>query len=232
MSDLQKLQHDLKFILGYVFKDLNLMCMALTHRSLDSAHNERLEFLGDAVLGMLVAEQLYLRYPDYTEGQLSQARAALVSGKQLASLARDLGLDRFVRVGNSERQRKTIQSSILSNVFEAIIAAIYIDGGVESAKKVVVKVFLPLFDSENISQSHKNYKTLLQEFLQAQGLPLPVYSLERRSGKPHNQQFEVSCLIKRLSVVCVGKGRSIRSAEQMAAKACLNSLNYSERKHD
>lgn len=225
MKDWKVIQEKLTSILGYRFQDLSLMSLALTHCSYGPEHNERLEFLGDAVLGMLIAEELYARYPGQAEGQLSRARSFLVSGKHLAELSFALGLDQFIQVGNSERQQKKIQLSILANTFEAIVAAVYLDGGIIAAKKVVINVFSEALDVSDFNQVNKDFKTQLQELLQAQGLPLPIYVLECRTGKPHKQLFEISCSIKTFSVVALGKASSIRAAEQLAAKECLSLLN-------
>ena len=211
--------------LNYQFRDPNFLKIALTHRSKGGDHNERLEFLGDAVVNFVVAEILFHQYPTATEGDLSRWRASLVNRDTLADLAKefDLGLYLFLgpgemRSGGSERQ------SILSCAMEAVIGAVYLDGGFEAARKCIVAWYAPWLQSLSSAASHKDPKTLLQELVQSRRLPLPVYLVDSVDGEAHQQMFTVSCQIEGLPDKSFGKGTSRRRAEQEAAAAMLGVL--------
>ncbi len=219
--DLERLQR----MLGYRFDDPALLRRALTHRSAGSRNNERLEFLGDAILGFEVAENLYRLHPDATEGELSRARAQLVKRETLARAARRLELGQYLILGAGElRSGGQSRDSILSDALEALIAAVFIDGGVEAARALVRR----LLDEEIAAcaprQQPKDAKTRLQELLQARGLRLPRYEVTQVTGDAHDQRFTVTCTVEDLSLETRGSGTSRRKAEQEAAGAMLERL--------
>ncbi len=216
--DIERLQRRL----GYRFERENILLQALTHRSAGAKNNERLEFLGDAILGFEVAEQLYRRHPHATEGQLSRARAQLVKRETLALVARRLELGDYLILGTGElRSGGQNRDSILSDAVEAIIAAVYIDGGMAPARDLVS--FLLQKEIAAISpESHsKDPKTLLQEMLQALGYALPHYEVISVEGSAHEQLFHVKCTLPGLNLERNGQGRSRRKAEQQAASRML-----------
>jgi ribonuclease-3 len=212
--------------LGYSCRDAGLMEAALTHRSAAGAHNERLEFLGDAVLNCLVAELLYRLYPNADEGELSRQRASLVSGDTLAETAVTIGLGEELRLGPGElRSGGFRRRSILADALEALIGAVYLDGGLEAAREVVGRLL-----TERVAQladvaDLKDPKTRLQEYLQARGLPLPSYSVEQVRGDAHLQTFDVRCDVAALGLSARGSGLSRRRAEQQAAEEILRQID-------
>ncbi len=210
---------------GYRFKNSKLLRQALTHKSYSSEHNERLEFLGDSVLNFSITAILYRRFQDLDEGRLSQLRAQLVCGESLAEVAHELQLDDVLLLGLGEaksggRRRK----SILADSLEAVLGAIYLDSDVTTVSAVIEQWFASRIAGIDPSQSSKDAKTQLQEWLQARQLPLPEYSLVTTTGKAHQKQFTVQCKIEPLPQPVTGKGRSRRSAEQLAASQALERL--------
>lgn len=207
---------------GHTFRDPDLLSQALTHRSAGAPHNERLEFLGDAVLGALVAESLFARWPSADEGTLTRARAELVRESSLAAVARELDLGARLVLGPGElKSGGHRRDSILSDALEAVIAAIYLDAGLETCRDVV----LPLFEKTMIALASgrvaKDAKTRLQEWLQGRQKALPVYELLSESGEEHAKTFLVRCALHDAGVAAEGQGSSRRAAEQQAAEAVM-----------
>jgi ribonuclease-3 len=210
---------------GYRFRDTRHLDHALTHRSATGQHNERLEYLGDAVLGFIIAENLYRRLPDATEGDLSRLRASLVKGGTLAQLALDAGLGGWLKLGSGELKSGGYRrESILANALEAVIGAAYIDGGFDATQEMVLALFRDRLDNLPPADELKDPKTRLQELLQSRGLPLPVYIMESRSGEAHEQSFLVSCTLPDSGKTSSGAGRSRRQAEQEAAGRMIETL--------
>lgn len=212
--------------LGYRFNHPELLRQALTHRSHSLPHNERLEFLGDSVLNCAVAGLIFRHFPNLTEGNLSRARANLVNRQALAELAQTLELGESIRFGDGELKSGGDQRpSILADTLEAVLGAIYLDGGFARAEEVVVALFTPLLQGLDPQTLGKDAKTLLQEFLQSRRLPLPQYSVIATTGEAHQQQFEVECVVPKLNIRTVGKGASRRGAEQEAAKEAYEKIS-------
>ncbi|WP_017461131.1 ribonuclease III [Dyella ginsengisoli] len=210
--------------LDYRFRDLSLVDLALTHRSVGRPNNERLEFLGDAFLGAIVAEMLYEAHPNASEGELSRLRAQLVNGQALAVIARELELGDRLRLGPGELKSGGFRrESILADAFEALIAAVYLDGGFDACRGVVQQLFSDRIAA--LPRSSKDAKTRLQEHLQALGLPLPRYELVASHGDDHAKQFDVRCMVSEpLVVEAAATGSSRRAAEQEAAESVLSRL--------
>lgn len=205
--------------LGYRFNRPELLRQALTHRSHSLPHNERLEFLGDSVLNCAVAGLIFRHFPNLTEGNLSRVRANLVNQQALAELAQTLELGESIRFGDGElKSGGDRRPSILADTLEALLGAIYLDGGFAQAEEVVISLFTPLLHGLDPQTLGKDPKTLLQESLQSRRLPLPQYSVIATTGEAHQQQFRVECLIPKLNIRTVGEGASRRGAEQEAAK--------------
>ncbi len=216
--------------LGHRFTDPALLATALTHRSLSPHHNERLEFLGDAVLGMAVTDWLYGSRPEATEGELSRLRARLVRGESLASLARDqLGLEGLLRLGEGEMKGGgQFRASLLANAFEAVIGALYLDGGYLAVQRAVKALLQPVLEALPVSDDLKDPKTRLQEWLQGRGRALPVYEIRKVSGPEHHRYFTVACVIDRDGGEFVAAGGSRRRAEQAAARRALQGLGVEQ----
>jgi ribonuclease-3 len=211
--------------LSYTFKDPSLIQRALTHRSAGKNHNERFEFLGDSVLGLVITEELFKLFPDATEGELSRMRASLVNGKVLAEIALELELGQYLLLGAGERKsggkRRT---SILSDAVEAIIAAVYLDSGLPDSNRVVKSMFQDRLRTDAFPTQQKDSKTRLQEYLQAAGLALPKYTVTETAGEAHDQTFTVECVVTPLKEPCFGSGKNKRLAEQAAAEKVLTLL--------
>ncbi|MFO1407228.1 MAG: ribonuclease III [Steroidobacteraceae bacterium] len=209
--------------LGYRFGDAALLDAALTHRSAGRSNYERLEFLGDAVLNFAVAVLVYRAFPSADEGDLSRYRATLVSGQSLADLAAGLGLGEQLRLGSGELKSGGFRrDSILADALEALVGAVYLDGGTDAAAAVVERLVAGrVAGLPQAAADLKDPKTRLQELLQAQGRPLPVYEIEDVSGEPHEQQFIASCDVPGLGIRETGDGTSRRRAEQAAAQRVL-----------
>jgi ribonuclease-3 len=210
---------------GYNFRDESLLEMALTHRSVSASNNERLEFLGDALLGAIVAGKLYDRYPDLPEGDLTRLRSSLVKRETLARLARGLDLGDILKLGEGERKSGGWRrDSILSNALEAIIGAVYLDSDFDTCKQFVSGLYEDMLDEINVDSITKDPKTALQEFLQARKLPLPTYSIVAEEGQAHQKKFTVECVVARLDTPIRASGKSKRNAEQAAAGKTLKVL--------
>jgi ribonuclease III len=220
----------LKQALDYEFRDGLLLEAALTHRSAGGKHNERLEFLGDAVLNCIVAKLVFSEFGAADEGDLSRFRSSLVSGEALAVIAAEISLGDQLRLGSGELKSGGFRrKSILADTLEAVFGAIYLDGGFDAAARVIERLFIPRMDRLPTAAELKDPKTRLQEALQAQGLPLPTYAVDSIAGEAHNQQFEVSCSVESLGLRTLARGPSRRSAEQAAAQLLLNELIRDEK---
>jgi ribonuclease-3 len=216
--------------LGHRFARQDLLVRALTHRSFGAAHNERLEFLGDAVLSLAVSDLLYARFGESDEGDLSRVRAHLVREDSLHRAAVAVGIPDVIRLSDSEARGGGAQrASILADALEALIGAAYIDAGFEAARHVVQRLFGEVIATTDADAWAKDAKTELQEWLQARRLPVPTYSIVATRGQAHAQVFEVACEVPTLGLREAGEGRSRRSAEQEAARRLLDSLKASDR---
>jgi ribonuclease-3 len=204
--------------LGYVFRRPELLAQALTHRSHGANHNERLEFVGDAVLDCAVAAALFERFPGIPEGELSRVRASLVNRDTLARLGRGLGLSAVIRLGEGElRSGGHERPSIIADALEAIFGAVFVDAGFDAARAVIERVYAPELIDLDPAALGKDPKTRLQEWLQARRIPVPEYSVTGVVGEAHAQTFTIECRIPSIAVVAVGSGTSRRAAEQAAA---------------
>jgi ribonuclease-3 len=211
--------------LGHRFSHAEVLEQALTHRSAGVPHNERLEFLGDALLDFLVADALYRRFGQADEGRLSRLRAGLVRKESLAGLARTLDLGAYLNLGAGElRTGGHARDSILADALEAVLAAIYLDGGMGAAQRVVSAVFGPQLDAIDPDEPLKDPKTRLQELLQGRRHALPDYEVVAVDGSQHAQQFQVRCRLPELGAETRGHGSSRRRAEQQAARRMLERL--------
>jgi ribonuclease-3 len=212
----------LQTALGYEFNSKPLLQQALTHRSHSGVHNERLEFLGDSVLNCVVASMLFDRFAKIDEGDLSRLRANLVKQQSLYEIAQRLELSQFLRLGEGELKSGGFRRpSILADTVEALFGAIFLDGGFESARGVINKLYQPVLVTVDPKTLGKDAKTLLQEYLQSRKIALPVYTVVATHGAAHNQEFEVECAVPKLSIQVLGSGGSRRAAEQAAAKKAL-----------
>lgn len=212
--------------IGYAFTQSALLSQALSHRSVGRHNNERLEFLGDSILNHLVAEHLYVAFPRAREGSLSRMRAEMVKGETLAAVARELKLGEYLMLGPGElKSGGHRRDSILADALEALAGAILMDGGLEACRRFVVQVLESRLAALQDVELDKDPKTRLQEYLQSRGLPLPDYQLMDVSGNDHDQEFRVSCRLVKPKSAAEGTGRSIRRAEQEAAKTALGLLS-------
>ncbi|WP_318826601.1 ribonuclease III [Burkholderia cepacia] len=211
--------------LRYEFRNAELLRQALTHRSHSATHNERLEFLGDSVLNCAVAALLFQRFSKLDEGDLSRVRANLVKQQSLYEIAQALNISDGLRLGEGElRSGGFRRPSILADAFEAIIGAVFLDGGFEAAQGVIKRLYIPILDHIDPRTLGKDAKTLLQEYLQGHKIALPTYTVVATHGAAHNQQFEVECTVPKLDVKVSGSGASRRAAEQAAAKKALDEV--------
>lgn len=211
--------------LGYAFEDADLLRQALTHRSAPGQNNERLEFLGDAVLDLVVSEYLFRYHAGAPEGDLTRLRASLVNDSSLAALAAELGLGEHLLLGGGERKAGGHRrDSILADALEAIFGAVYLDGGFEASQSLIEKVFGQRLVDLPAAEELRDPKTQLQEWLQARGVGLPDYDLVKVSGAAHRQRFEVSCRVDEQAAVTEGVGSTRRNAEQQAAERMLSLL--------
>ena len=219
--------------LNYKFRCPELLRQALTHRSFGTPHNERLEFVGDAVLNCVVGLTLYERFPALPEGDLSRVRAGLVNRETLASVARRLSLGAEIQLGEGEmKSGGAARSSILADTLEALIGAVFLDGGFESARNVIVTCYAEVLRDVDPATLGKDPKTRLQEWLQARRWPVPEYVITATSGEPHEQRFTVECRIPGLTIVATGEGSNRRAAEQAAAEAASVLAVATERQGD
>ena len=216
--------------LGHRFADPALLRRALTHRSFGAEHNERLEFLGDAVLSLAISALLYHQFSDSAEGDLTRVRAHLVREQSLHRVALALGVPEMLRLSDGEGRGGGAQRpSILADATEALIGAVYLDGGFDAAQGLVQRLFGDVIQDTDAGNFGKDAKTELQEWLQARKLPVPVYNIVATRGQAHAQTFELECTVPALGLAERGEGRSRRSAEQEAARRMLLVLNASHR---
>ena len=214
--------------LAYRFSRPELLRLALTHRSHSLAHNERIEFLGDSVLNCVMAALLYGRFPSLREGELSRHRANLVRQDTLAEIAQSLHLGEELRLGEGEIKSGGFRRpSILADALEALLGAIFLDGGFDAVCGVIERLYALLLDQIDPNASGKDAKTELQELLQARRLPLPQYSLLQTRGEAHAQEFEVECAVEVLNIRVRGTGNSRRGAEQTAARVAIARISPS-----
>lgn len=221
-SSLQRLEKKI----GYQFKDENFLKLALTHRSANGTHNERLEFLGDSILSFVVADELYHRFPKVDEGDMSRMRATLVRGHTLAELGREFQLGDYLYLGPGELKSGGFRrDSILADAVEAIIGGIYLDSDTEVIRGIILAWYKTRLDSIEPGVSQKDPKTRLQEYLQGRRKPLPTYTVTKIKGEAHNQEFTIECIVAGLDEPVIGKGSSRRKAEQSAADIALGQVN-------
>lgn len=211
--------------LGYQFKDPAILTQALSHRSVGSTNNERLEYLGDSIIGYVVAEILYLQFPERSEGDLTKMRAALVRQKTLSILARDLNFQDYLIMGSGEfKSGGYTRDSVLSDTFEAVVGALYLDGGIQVVKNILEKLYEDRLKTINVAELIDS-KTALQEMLQKQELSLPVYQVIAQSGKAHRLAFTVSCKVPGIETAFIAISSSRKKAEQSAAELAVEALN-------
>jgi ribonuclease-3 len=211
--------------IDYRFRDAGLLQEALTHRSAGAINNERLEFLGDSILNTVVSIRLFERHPEAAEGDLSRMRARLVRGSTLGDLAMEIGLGGELNLGEGERKSGGFRrSSILADAFEALIGAIFLDGGYALCQEVVLDFFDPLIDTLPDAEELKDSKTRLQEWLQGRGRPLPEYRLHSEEGADHAKEFFIRCRLTDQAREVEASGSSRRKAEQAAARLMLDAL--------
>ena len=207
------------------FQHLSLFEQALTHRSAGNINNERLEYLGDAVLGMVIANRLYRRFPQASEGQLSRLRSLLVKRQTLAEIGVEIQLSKYLVMGAGElRSGGQSRDSTLADAVEAILGATYLELGNDAVESLIDHLFSKRLQSLTLEQCEKDPKTRLQEYLQSLNLPLPEYRVLSLSGKQHQQRFSVKCRVKILKQEALGNGMSRRKAEQDAARRLLQEL--------
>ena len=223
---MNKAESWLEKTLHYRFKNAELFQQALTHRSATNYNNERLEFLGDAVLDFVVSEAVYNARPDAPEGDLSKLRASLVRDESLAELAADLGLGEHLILGSGEKKSGGHRrESILADALEAIFGAVFLDRGFAAAKQVIDGVFEQRYISLPDAEELRDPKTRLQEWLQSRKMALPEYELVDVSGKEHKRKFKVTCTIVETSAVTSGESTTRRKAEQKAARKMIELVN-------
>ena len=219
---MEKLQKNI----DYHFSDAALLKQALTHRSVNKNNNERLEFLGDSILGCVISHELYHRFPLVDEGQLSRLRSSLVRGQTLAKLAKTLNLSETLVLGQGELKSGGFRrESIQADAFEAILGAIFLDSDYVTVSAVILKLYDELLSDASPDDSLKDFKTQLQELLQKKGHSLPIYELIKTKGQDHNAVFYVSCHIKEFNLSVEENAKSIKRAEQACAESILESLS-------
>ncbi len=213
--------------LGYFFKNIKLLENALTHTSLKTHYNpsnERLEFLGDAVLGMVISGYLFKKFPDYSEGKLTKIKSVVVSRTTLAKIGMKMDLKMYISVGKGLMTSSTLPKSLIANVFEAIIAAIYIDGGLEEASNFITRELKHEVNLVCNNQHEKNYKSILQHFCQKQHGHTPKYKVIKQTGPDHKKTFEVVVMLNNVDYG-TGLGNCKKEAEQLAARKTLETFD-------
>ena len=223
---------DLEKRIGYSFKNLSFLEQALRHRSslqkdnLEPGEaNELMEFLGDAVLGLVTAEYLYCQYPDENEGKLTQLKSLVVSGQALSQCAGEMALGDFIIMGTGEiRNGGRSRPTILEDAFEALVGAIYLDGGLKPARKFITDNLLTHLEVWAEQKDFQNYKSLFLEWAQSKGYPQPFYKVAGETGPEHNKMFTIEVSLKD-EVLGIGKGRSKKLAEQRAARSAMEKMN-------
>ena len=212
-------------VLHHQFDDVGLLKLALTHRSKGSKNYERLEFLGDSILGFVVADWLYANYPQLAEGKLSRMRSSLVRKETLALVARELNLSDYLILGEGELKSGGFnRDSILSDSVESIIGALYLDSGFDKANEFIMRNFAIHFKNISDTSTHKDAKSQLQEVMQKKALNLPIYSIVETVGEQHDQEFTVSCEVEDAGISANATAKSRRLAEQKAAAQVLDQL--------
>ncbi len=220
-ANLDLLQKTIK----YQFTDISLLKQALTHRSAHHKHNERLEFLGDAVLGSVIATKLYQKFPKADEGQLSRLRAFLVKEKALSELACELNFSQYLVLGSGELKSGGFRrASILSDTFEAVIGAVLLDSNYQQACEYILELYQQRLTELSLNMAEKDPKTQLQEWLQARSINTPVYDVIRSTGKDHSKTYWVTCNLEYQGITVEGYGGSRRKAEQDAASKAMNKI--------
>ncbi len=225
-TEISKKLKECQQTLEYSFKNVKLLENALTHTSFKTPYNpsnERLEFLGDAILGMVISEYLFKKFPDYAEGKLTKIKSVVVSSATLAKIGIEMDLKRHISVGKGLTTGSSLPKSLIANVFEAIIAAIYIDGGLKAVYDFIVKQLNKEIDIVCNNKHEKNYKSILQHFCQKQQGNIPKYKIIKQSGPDHKKTFEVITTINNVEY-CTGQGENRKNAEQVAARKTLESL--------
>ncbi len=208
--------------ISYSFNQPSLLIQALTHRSAKGAHNERLEFLGDSILGFVIAEALFEKFPNHDEGDLTRMRSSLVKGVTLAEIGRSFDLGEYLILGPGElKSGGHRRESILEDAIEAIIGAVYLDSNISRCKSLILNWFSLRLSVIKPGNDQKDPKTRLQEYLQGRKIPLPHYEVIDTSGQSHNQQFTVRCSTEVIDTEVISKGTSRRKAEQAAAEKVL-----------
>lgn len=211
--------------LGYKFNDSSILKLALTHRSFASTNNERLEFLGDSILDFVIAEALYIKFPQANEGQLTRLRSQLVKGDMLAKLAANLDLKDSIILGESEiKGGGSNKKSILANTMEAIFAAVFLDSNIKKTKQVILKIYQSILKDLTLGNITKDAKSLLQEYLQKHNNELPKYELIEKKGDDHDAIFIVKCSLASNKLSIIRQANSIKKAEQICAKKLLEKL--------
>jgi ribonuclease III len=211
--------------INYTFKDKSYLELALTHKSLSSSHNERLEFLGDAILSSVITAEIFKQFADQDEGDLSRLRAKLINKEKLIEVANKLGISGHIKVSNSEKKSATqITDAILADTIEAIIGAIFSDSDWSTCNETVISWYEPDFKDPKITFTEKDPKTKLQEYLQALARPVPQYSLLETSGLSHKQIFTIECSADGIDISSKGTGKTIKKAQQNAAEEFLTIL--------
>ena len=214
-----------KSTLGYDFNDNSLLDLALTHRSYSKDNNERLEFLGDAVLDLILSDVLYREYSLMEEGNLSRMRASIVNERSLSLVANQLLINEYLILGQGEATSGGSQrDSILANTLEAILGAIFLDGGYHSVEAIIIKIFKNNIDSIDPESDYKDSKSQLQELLQQQQKDLPQYQLIETTGDKHDQEFLIECVIDNGNIITTATAKNIKTAEQKAASKALKKL--------
>jgi len=221
----KKIHQHLTNQLGYTFKSKTYLKQALTHRSAGIPHNERLEYLGDSILNFVISHDLFKRYPELTEGELSRLRAHLVKGTTLAKIASELGLGKMLYLGAGEiKNNGAERKSTLADALEALFGAVFLDAGFEACEQVILRVFEKSLKQHTPETNQKDPKTALQEYMQAQKMQLPCYTLTHTEGQDHNQLFYITCTAGSLNLTEKGVSKTRRGAEQIAASALLEKL--------
>ena len=216
--------------LDYRFRDHKLLDLALTHRSHRKANNERLEFLGDSILGFVAADILFKKFPQADEGDLTRLRSLLVRTETLADLARKIDLGEHIKLGVGERKSGGgHQNSILANGFESVLGAIYLDAGFAECSRVIGALYQDMLENLTLDDISKDPKTLLQEYLQARKMQLPVYKLIAESGEAHDKTFTIRCIVDDLKQSIEAAAANKRMAEQKAAALMLDLVAKPER---
>ena len=211
--------------IGYTFNDPKLLRQALSHRSIDGDNNERLEFLGDSVLGLVITNYLYCNLKSIDEGELSKLRSNIVCGKTLATVASDLNLGSYLLLGVGEKKSGGhLRESILGDALEALIGAIFLDANLNQAEDCIIEWFKSSIEKALLKDSNKDAKTSLQEWLQKRGYSLPVYKLVASHGDPHSKTFTIECTLEQFKLTASDCGLSRKAAEQLVASKLLSSL--------